>query len=159
MDQTATGENPENKQRDVMCDDVIHHSTKWVLSMLMERDRSARMISILQGALIDLILTCFNLTDAPPITAPPGLGTHPSADDFCSSKDDMDDMAVEPYRELVGALACLALGHRPDIASAHSSRATTQSVATGEQRSGYCVISKASHSRKKDTANRGLHRR
>jgi hypothetical protein len=28
MDQTATGENPNNKQRDVMCDDVIHHSTK-----------------------------------------------------------------------------------------------------------------------------------
>jgi hypothetical protein len=29
MDQTinTTGENPNNKQRDVMCDDVIHHST------------------------------------------------------------------------------------------------------------------------------------
>jgi hypothetical protein len=120
----------------------------------MERDRSARMISILQGALIDLILTCFNLIDAPP-----GLGTHPSADDFCSSKDDMNDMAVGPYGELVGAPACLALGHRPDIVSAHSSRGTTQSVATGEQRSGYCVISKASHSRKKDTADGGLHRR
>jgi hypothetical protein len=31
MDQTATGENPYNKQRDAMCDDVIHHSTEPVL--------------------------------------------------------------------------------------------------------------------------------
>jgi hypothetical protein len=94
-------------------------------------DRSTCTISISQGAFIDSILTRFNLTDAAPVTTPLAPGTHLSADDRPTSKDEMD-MATRSYREMLRAVTWLALVTRPDIAFATSSLA----------RRGYCVTSK-----------------
>jgi uncharacterized membrane protein len=77
-------------------------------------DRSARTISISQGAFIDSILTRFNHTNAAPVKTPVATGTHLSADDWPTSKDEME-MAMGLYRELVGDVAWLALGTRSDI--------------------------------------------
>ena len=89
--------------------------------MLLERDRPARTISISHEAFIDSILTRFNLTDATVVATPLTPGAHLSADDCPTSKDEIEEMANRPYRELVGALTWLTLGTRPDIAFATSS--------------------------------------
>ena len=52
---------------------------RWVLGMLLERDRSARTISISQEAFIDSILARFNLTDATTCRDAP----HPRNSPFC----------------------------------------------------------------------------
>ena len=96
---------------------------RWVLGVLLERDRPARTTLISQEAVIDPIITRFNLTDATTVTTPLTPGTHLSADDCPPSKDEIEEMANRPYRELVGALAWLTLGTRPDIAFATSSLA------------------------------------
>ena len=93
---------------------------RWVLGMLLECDCPARTISILQEAFIDSIFTRFNLTDATAVTNPLKPGTHLSTTDCPMSKDEIEEMADRPYRELVGALTWLTLGARPDIAFATS---------------------------------------
>jgi len=96
---------------------------RWVLGMLMERDRAARTISISQEAFIDSILARFNLTDATTVATPLNPGTQLSATDCPTLESELAEMENKPYRELVGALAWLALGTRPDIAFAASSLA------------------------------------
>ena len=96
---------------------------RWVLGMLMERDRPARSISVSQEAFIDSVLTCFNLTDAATVSTPLAPGAHLSATDCPTTNDEKKEMGNRPYRELVGALSWLALGTRPDIAFAASSLA------------------------------------
>jgi len=91
--------------------------------MLLERDRSARTIAISQDAFIDSILARFNLLDATTVTMPLAPGSHLSVADCPTSQDEIEMMATRPYNELVGALACLALGTRLDIAFATSSLA------------------------------------
>ena len=90
---------------------------------LLERGRPTRTISISQEELIDSILTRFNLTDATTVATPLTSGTPLSADNCPTSKDEIEQMANRPYRELVGALAWLTLGTRLDIAFATSSLA------------------------------------
>lgn len=96
---------------------------KWVLGMLLERDRAARTISISQEAFINSVLARFHLTDASPLSTPFVPGTHLSEADCPATQEERDEMSTRPYRELVGALAWLALGTRPDIAFAASSLA------------------------------------
>ena len=96
---------------------------KWVLGMLIERDRAARAVYLSQEAFINSLLTRFSLTDAAPLTTPLAPGTHLSVADCPTSQEEKAHMATRPYRELVGALAWLALGTRPDIAFATSSLA------------------------------------
>ena len=67
-------------------------------------DRSARTISISPGVFTDSILTRFNLTDTTFVMTPLAPGTHFSADDCPMSKEEMDEIAMRPYRGLVGAL-------------------------------------------------------
>ena len=96
---------------------------KWVLGMLLEHDHAARTISISQEAFINSILACFNLMDASPLLTPLVPGTQLSTADCPTTQEEKDEMATRPYRELIGALAWLALGTRPDIAFATSSLA------------------------------------
>ena len=91
---------------------------RWVLGMLLERDRPTRKISISQEAFIDSILTQFNLTNATTAATRLTPATHLSADDCPTSKDEIEEMGNGPYREVVGALAWLTLGTRLDIAFA-----------------------------------------
>ena len=49
---------------------------RWVLGMLLERDRSARTIAISQEAFVDSILARFNLLDATTVTMPLTSGSH-----------------------------------------------------------------------------------
>ena len=93
---------------------------KWVLGMLLERNHAARMISISQEAFINSILACFNLMDASPLSTPLVPGTQLSTTDCPTTQEEKDEMTTQPYRELVGALAWLALGTRPNIAFATS---------------------------------------
>ena len=78
--------------------------------MLIGRDRAARTIYISQEAFINALLVRYNLTGA---VVP---GKQLAAADCPASQEEKDDMVTRPYRELVGALAWLALGTRPDIA-------------------------------------------
>jgi len=88
--------------------------------MLIERDRAAKAIYLSQEVLINSILTRVDLTDAVPLSTPLAPGARLSAAD-CPTPQEKDDMATQPYRELVGSIAWLALGTRPDIAFATSS--------------------------------------
>ena len=96
---------------------------KWVLGMLLERNCAARTISISQEAFINSILSCFNLMDASPLSTPLVPSTQLSTTNCPTTQEEKDEMATQPYRELVGVLAWLALGTRPDIAFATSSLA------------------------------------
>jgi len=96
---------------------------KWILGMLVERDRTARTISISQEAFITSLLTRFNLSDATPVSTPLLPGAQLSMLDCPDSEEEKLEMKTRPYRELVGALAWLALGTRPDIAFAAASLA------------------------------------
>ena len=68
--------------------------TRWVLGMLLERDRPTRTISMSQEAFIDSILTQFNLTNATTVATPLTPGTHLSADDSPTSKDEIEEMGI-----------------------------------------------------------------
>ena len=96
---------------------------KWVLGMLLERDRSARTVSISHAALINSILAQFNLMDALPLSTPLAPGTPLSTADCLTTQEEMSEMATRPYRGLVGALSWLALDARLDIAFSTSSLA------------------------------------
>ena len=89
----------------------------------MDRDRPARTISISQEAFIDSALARFNLTEAATVATPLTPGTQLSTADCPTSEDKKKEMSNCPYRELVGVLAWLMLGTRPDIAFAASSLA------------------------------------
>ena len=67
---------------------------RWVLGMLVERDRSARMISISQEAFINSILARFNLTDATPLLTPLTPGTQLTNADCPQTQDKKDEMAT-----------------------------------------------------------------
>ena len=71
---------------------------RWVLGMLMERDRLARTISICQEAFIDSILARFDLVDVSTVSTPLVPGTQLSAAD-CPAKKDEKEMGTRPYRE------------------------------------------------------------
>ena len=93
---------------------------RWVLGMLLEHDHPARTTSRPKEGFLDSILARFHLTDATTVAIPLAPGTHLSAVDCPTLKDQIEEMANQPYRELVGALVWLALGTRPDIAFATS---------------------------------------
>ena len=94
---------------------------KWVLGMLIERNRAARTIYTSQEAFINS--TQFNLIDTAPLSMPLAPSTCLSAAGSPTYQEEKNDMTTRPYRELVGALDWLTLGTRPDIAFAMSSLA------------------------------------
>ena len=96
---------------------------KWLLGMLVKRDRDACVIYLSQEAFINSTLDCFNLADASPLSTPLVPGIRLSTANCPTSQEEKEEMATRPYRELVGCLSWLALGTRPDIAYAATSLA------------------------------------
>ena len=78
---------------------------RWVLGMLLEHDGRAHTISRSKEAFIDSIIARFNLTDATTVATPLTPGEHHRAVDCPTLKDKIEEMANQPYRELVGTLA------------------------------------------------------
>ena len=85
----------------------------------------------------------FNLTNATTVATPLTPGTHLSADDRPTSKDEIEEMANLPYREVVRALAWLTLGTRLDIAPVLG---TTPVASIGMWPNEYYATSKAPNS-------------
>ena len=96
---------------------------RWVLGMMLERDRPARTISISQEAFIDILLQRFGLVGVTPITMPLVPSSRLSIADSPVTDQQRAEMVSEPYCKLVGALQWLALRTRPDIAFATASLA------------------------------------
>ena len=99
---------------------LARERSNWYPACCWKRDRSARTIAISQEAFVDSILSRFNLLDATTVSTPLALGSRLSVTDCLTSQDEIEEMATRPYRELLGALARLAFGTRPDIAFATS---------------------------------------
>ena len=96
---------------------------KWVLGILIERDRDTRSIYISQEAFINTVLARFNLSDAAPFSTPMIPGTRSSSADCPTLQEEKNKSANWLYRQLVRALSWLALGTRPDITFATASLA------------------------------------
>jgi len=96
---------------------------KWVLGMLLGRNRSARTIATSQEVPIDSTLARFNLLGPTTVTTPLAPGSHFSVAYCPTSQDEIEEIATRPSRELVGALTWLTLGTRPDVVFATSSLA------------------------------------
>ena len=73
--------------------------------------------------ILDSIIARFNFTDATAVATPITPGTQLSAVECPTLKAKIEEMVNQSYRELLGALAWIALGTRPDIAFATSSLA------------------------------------
>ena len=67
---------------------------KWVLGMLLECNHTARTILISQEAFINLILACFNLMDASPLSTLLIPGTQLSTADCPTTQGEKDEMAT-----------------------------------------------------------------
>ena len=73
--------------------------------MLLEHDHPARTTSRSREVFCDSIIARFNLTDATTVATPITPGTQLSAVECPTLKDKIEEIANQPYRELVGALA------------------------------------------------------
>ena len=95
---------------------------RWVLGMLLEHDLPAHTTSRSKEGFLDSIVAPFTFTDATTVVTP--LQEHTIPRSNCPTlKDQIEEMANQPYREPVGALVWLALGTRSDTAFATSSPA------------------------------------
>jgi hypothetical protein len=79
---------------------------KFLLDMLITRDRSSRSIHISQAGKVDSMLKLFNMTDCKPVKTP---------FEAIDQDSDSKDSGRFPYRETVGHLMYIANMTRPDI--------------------------------------------
>jgi hypothetical protein len=89
----------------------------FVLGIEIRRDRTARTLSISQGAYISNILDRFNLASSNAAKTPMAAGTHM---DKATDKDALDATYAKQYQAAVGALMYAAQCTRPDISFAVS---------------------------------------
>jgi hypothetical protein len=94
-------------------------AVKYCIGIAIERDRKARTIALSQTALIDRIIIQFGMTDCYPVNIPMDPGIRLSRETVSHlSQDQKRELALLPYRSLVGCLMYLAIATRPDIALA-----------------------------------------
>lgn len=85
----------------------------------IERDFANKHIFLSQTALIDKMLSVFNMTDANPVSTPMEAGLILSRQSSVThTEQEEHELKALPYRKLVGLLMYLAIGTRPDIALA-----------------------------------------
>ena len=92
---------------------------KFCVGVAIKRDLPNHHVYLSQTALIDKILSSFNMTDCNPVLTPMEAGLVLSRhDDATLSRQEELDLAKLPYRRLVGLLMYLAIATRPDVALA-----------------------------------------
>ncbi|KAJ3474391.1 hypothetical protein NLI96_g12482 [Meripilus lineatus] len=88
---------------------------RFLLGFEITRDRPARTIHLSQRAYLTDIISRFNLTDSYPLSIPIPPGTILSIEQSPQTAEEIQDMKMVPYRELIGALMYASIGTRPDI--------------------------------------------
>ncbi|KAJ3473654.1 hypothetical protein NLI96_g12893 [Meripilus lineatus] len=88
---------------------------RFLLGFEITRDRPARTIHLSQRAYLTDIISRFNLTDSYPLSIPIPPGTMLSIEQSPQTAEEIQDMKMVPYRELIGALMYASIGTRPDI--------------------------------------------
>jgi hypothetical protein len=92
---------------------------KFCVGVAIKRDLANHHVYLSQTALIDKILSSFNMTECNPVLTPMESGLALSRhDDTALSRQEELDLAKLPYRRLVGLLMYLAIATRPDVALA-----------------------------------------
>jgi hypothetical protein len=90
---------------------------KFCLSIAIERDLVNQHIYLSQTALIDKILTLFNMTNCNPVSTPMEAGLSCHSDIELTCEEELE-LAGIPYHHLTGLLMYLAITTHPDIALA-----------------------------------------
>ena len=92
---------------------------RFCVGIAIERDLGNRHIYLSQTALIDRILSQFNMTNSNPVSTPmePGLILSKFPPTPLTPQEELDLKGI-PYRRLIGRLMYLAVATRPDIALA-----------------------------------------
>src|SRR5277367_2439731 len=91
---------------------------KFCVGIAISRDFVRRTVDISQVALIDRIISQFNLSEAFPIATPMEPGLRLSRSLSPSTPEEKTAVEDLPYRSLVGSLMYVAIGTRPDISFA-----------------------------------------
>jgi hypothetical protein len=92
---------------------------KFCVGIAIKRDLAEHRIYLSQTALIDKILSSFNMTECNPVSTPMEAGLVLSRhSDVTLTRQEELELAKLPYRRLVGLLMYLAIATRPDIALA-----------------------------------------
>ena len=90
---------------------------KLVVGIALHRDRAKKTITLSQTALIDKIISTYGQVDARTASTPIAHGTQLLKPDPMIQQDEAkrEQLAILPYRSLVGSLMYVAVGSRPDI--------------------------------------------
>ena len=92
----------------------------WLLGVSVTRDKSNHTISLGQRLYVELILTCFGLSDARPEHTPMETGADFHLDSPSVSPIPLSDVEKTTYHEIIGSLMYCATITRPDITYAVS---------------------------------------
>lgn len=90
----------------------------FILGIQIERDRSARTLSLSQQAYIAKIVERYGMTNSKPVATPLDHGAKLSKADSPTTDQQSAEMKNIPYQSAVGAIMYAMLGSRPDIAYA-----------------------------------------
>jgi Reverse transcriptase (RNA-dependent DNA polymerase) len=91
---------------------------RFCVGIAISRDLDRRIVNISQTALIDRIISQFNMSEAFPISTPIEPGLRLSRSMSPATPEEKATVADLPYRSLVGSLMYIAIGTRPDISFA-----------------------------------------
>ena len=89
-----------------------------ILGMKIIRDRKTRKLWLSQERYIEKVLERFNMSNAKPVSSPPGAHFKPSVKQSPSNEKDAEHMRRVPYASAVGSLMYAMVCTRPDIAYA-----------------------------------------
>ena len=90
--------------------------TSFLLGIEVKRDRPNRKISLCQKQYIIDMLVRYKMSDCNPISTPMDPGLHLTKEMCPQTKEEVEEMAKNPYLSAVGSLMYLACSTRPDIA-------------------------------------------
>ena len=95
-------------------------SLQWLLRIGIERDREKRTISFSQTTYIQMIIECFRMEEAKPLSVPINPRHNLTKSQSPSDPQEIEEIRCIPYREAIGSLMYAVVGTRLDIAYAIS---------------------------------------